>query len=181
VFISLLVLVAVLSTVNATIITGGRSNFALGRDYVPIFGFLGKRRPGSEVPTAALILQGAITIGLILLVPIAFPDSGLEAMVAYTAPVFWFFFLLAGWSVVVMRRRDPQRERPFRAPIYPLAPFLFCGVCLYMLYSAIVYAGAGSLIGVAVVLAGVPFLRVTCASETSTKVVRERSSIHNIR
>jgi APA family basic amino acid/polyamine antiporter len=130
VFISLLVLVAVLSTVNATIITGGRSNFALGRDYVPIFGFLGKRRPGSEVPTAALILQGAITIGLILLVPIAFPDSGLEAMVAYTAPVFWFFFLLAGWSVVMMRRRDPQRERPFRAPIYPLAPFLFCGVCL---------------------------------------------------
>jgi phosphomevalonate kinase len=52
---------------------------------------------------------------------------------------------------------------------------------VYMLYSAIVYAGAGSLIGVAVVLAGVPFLRVTCASETSTKVVRERSSIHNIR
>ena len=156
--ISVLVVIAVLSTVNASIITGGRSNFALGRDYPRVFGFLGKWNAGRQVPARALILQGLITLGLILLAPLVFEEGGLEAMVAYTAPVFWFFFFLAGMSVLVLRCWDPGRERPFRVPFYPLTPFVFCGTCLYMLYSSVAYAGAGSLVGVAVVIAGVPFL-----------------------
>lgn len=158
VFISVLVVIAVLSTVNASIITGGRSNFALGRDYPRVFGFLGKWNGSKDGPVAALLLQGGITLGLILLAPLVFEEGGLQAMVAYTAPVFWFFFFLAGMSVLVLRWWDPRRERPFRVPLYPLTPFIFCGACLYMLYSAVAYAGAGSLVGVAVVLAGVPFL-----------------------
>lgn len=161
VVISVLVVIAVLSTVNATIITGGRSNYAMGRDFPRVFGFMGTWNGRANVPAAGLILQGAITLGLILLAPLVFEEGGLQAMVAYTAPVFWFFFFLAGMSVLVLRWWDPQRDRPFRVPLYPLTPFIFCGVCLYMLYSAIAYAGAGSLVGLAVVLAGVPFLLAT--------------------
>jgi len=179
IFISVLVVVAVLSTVNATIITGGRSNYALGRDYPRVFGFLGKWRTGSNVPASALIVQGVITIGLIALAPLVFSEGGLEAMVAYTAPVFWFFFFLAGMSVLVLRWWDPRRDRPFRVPLYPLAPFLFCGSCLYMLYSAIAYAGAGSLVGVAVVLAGVPVLLATRQSGKSIQQTkREQTTNH---
>jgi basic amino acid/polyamine antiporter, APA family len=156
--ISLLVVVAVLSTVNATIITGGRSNFAMGRDYPRVFGFLGKWNRHRDVPVAGLVLQGVISLVLILCVPRVFQEDGLEAMVAYTAPVFWFFFFLAGMSVLVLRHWDPERERPYRVPLYPLSPFIFCGVCLYMLYSSVAYAGLGSWVGVAVMLAGVPFL-----------------------
>lgn len=161
VVISVLVVVAVLSTVNATIITGGRSNYAMGRDFPRVFGFMGKWNGGLNVPVAALILQGGITLALILLAPLVFEEGGLQAMVAYTAPVFWFFFFLAGMSVLVLRWWDPRRDRPFRVPLYPVTPFIFCGVCLYMLYSAIAYAGAGALVGLAVVLAGVPFLLAT--------------------
>jgi basic amino acid/polyamine antiporter, APA family len=156
--ISLLVVVAVLSTVNATIITGGRSNFAMGRDYPRVFGFLGKWNGQRDVPVAGLVLQGVISLVLILCVPRVFQEDGLEAMVAYTAPVFWFFFFLAGMCVLVLRHWDPERERPYRVPFYPLSPFIFCGVCLYMLYSSVAYAGLGSWVGVAVMLAGVPFL-----------------------
>ncbi len=159
-FISILVVVAVLSTVNATIITGARSNYALGRDYPRVFGFLGHWNARTDVPVAGLVVQALISLLLVLLAPIVFEEGGLEAMVAYTAPVFWFFFFLAGLSVLVLRRRDPERERPFRVPFYPFAPLVFCGVCLYMLYSAIAYAGAGSMVGVAVVVAGLPFLLV---------------------
>jgi basic amino acid/polyamine antiporter, APA family len=176
IFISALIVIAVLSTVNATIITGGRSNYALGRDFPRVFGFLGKWRTGSNVPAAALIVQGVITIGLIALAPLVFKEGGLEAMVAYTAPVFWFFFFLAGMSVLVLRWWDPRRERPFRVPFYPLTPFLFCGFCLYMLYSAIAYAGAGSLVGVAVVLAGVPVLMATRQSGSSSEQTRREQT-----
>ncbi len=163
VFISALVVVAVLSTVNATIITGARSNYALGRDFPRVFGFLRRWNTGSNVPTTALLLQAAITLALIVIAPLVFEEGGLEAMVAYTAPVFWFFFFLTGMSVLVLRWWDGDRDRPFRVPFHPLTPILFCGVCLYMLYSAIAYAGAGSLVGVAVVLAGVPVLAATRA------------------
>ena len=55
-----------------------------------------------------------------------------------------------------MRHREPERERPFRAPLYPLTPLLFCLTCAYLLYASLVYTGLGALVGVAVLLIGVP-------------------------
>ena len=43
-------------------------------------------------------------------------------MVAYTAPVFWLFLLLVGISYFVLRHREPERERPFRAPLLSVDP-----------------------------------------------------------
>jgi amino acid transporter len=77
-------------------------------------------------------------------------------MVEYTAPVFWFFLLLTGVSRFVLRRNDPQTVRPFRTPLYPLVPLLFCGICLYMLRSSLAYTGLGALVGVGVLAVGVP-------------------------
>jgi len=158
VLISVLVIVAVLSTCNATIITGARSNYAMGRDFPKLFGFMGIWNERRGVPAAGLLVQGGIALLLVVLAPLVFEEGGLEVMVAYTAPVFWFFFFLAGLSVIVLRRRDPAAERPFRVPLYPLTPLVFCAVCLYMLRSSVLYAGNGSLVGVAVVAAGLPIL-----------------------
>lgn len=168
-FISILVVVAVLSTVNATIITGGRSNYALGRDYPEVFGFMARWQSASSVPAPALLVQVIISLLLIALAPVVFEEGGVEAMVAYTAPVFWFFFFMVGLSVLILRTWDPGAERPYRVPLYPLTPFLFCLACLYMFFSAIAYAGLGSLIGVAVLLAGLPFLRVARGAATESR------------
>ena len=65
--------------------------------------------------------------------------GGFKAMVEFTAPVFWLFFLLAGVSLFVLRRREPERERPFRVPGYPVLPALFCATCAYMLWSSLSY------------------------------------------
>ena len=69
-------------------ITGARSNYALGRD-VPRFGFLGDWNQGHHTPRAAFLLQGFIALLLVGFGALA--RSGFEAMVAYTAPVFWLF------------------------------------------------------------------------------------------
>ena len=144
-----------LSTINATIFTGARVYHALGRD-LPLLRNLGVWSERGDAPINAILAQGAITCALILLG--AFTPDGFKAMVEYTAPVFWFFLLLVGLSLFVLRRRDPNRERPFMVPLYPLLPALFCLTCVYLLYSSLAYTGFGALVGVAVLAAGLPLL-----------------------
>ena len=101
-------------------------------------------------------MQGAIALALVFAG--SFAREGFTAMVEYTAPVFWLFFFLAGLSLIVLRSREPEVERPFSVPLYPLTPVLFCIACLYMLQASLAYTGAGALAGVSVLLAGVPVL-----------------------
>jgi amino acid transporter len=84
----------------------------------------------------------------------AFARKGFVAMVEYTAPVFWCFFLMAGLSLFVLRIKDPDVPRPFRVPLYPFTPLFFCMTCVYMLQSSVLYVGAGAFVGLAVLAAG---------------------------
>ncbi len=154
-FISLLIVFAALTTINGSMITGARTNFALGRDF-SLLRFLGKWQSKSATPVNALLVQGAIALVLVGFGVLA--RSGFVMMVEYTAPVFWFFFLLVGISLMVLRIREPGVPRPFRVPLYPVTPLLFCAFCLYMLRSSLVYTGTGALIGAGVLLAGIPVL-----------------------
>ena len=154
-FVSLLVAISALTSANATVITGARTNYALGRDF-RLFDFLGRWHSGANTPTNALLVQGAIA--LLLVFAGSFAREGFVTMVEYTAPVFWLFFFLVGLSLIVLRVREPEVERSFRVPLYPITPLLFCMACAYMLQSSLAYTGAGALAGVLVLLAGVPVL-----------------------
>jgi amino acid transporter len=151
VLISFLVGVAALTSGNATIFTGARSNYALGRDF-PVFAFMGKWKNKSEGPVNAFVIQGVIAMVLISLG--LFSRSGFETMIDYTAPVFWFFLLIVGLSLFVLRRKEPGKDRPFKVPLYPFLPLVFCISSCYLLYSSIVYTGWGAFVGISVLLAG---------------------------
>ena len=85
--------------------------------------------------------------------------QGFAAMVEYTAPVFWFFLLLTGLALFIMRRRGLPAGA-FRVPLYPLTPVLFCGGSLFMLHASLVHTGAGALFGVAILVMGLPLWRL---------------------
>jgi amino acid transporter len=85
-------------------------------------------------------------------------------MIEYTAPVFWFFFLLTGIALFVLRWREPDAQRPFRVPLYPLTPIVFCATSAYLLYSSVRYAGVGSVLGVAVLAVGAVLLLLSRSS-----------------
>ena len=154
---SITVCCAALSTLNATIFTGGRTYYALGRD-LPALRRLGIWDGRGENPSNGIIVQTAIALALVAFG--AATRDGFQAMVDYTAPVFWFFMMLVGISVFVLRRRDPAQPRPFRVPLYPVTPLLFCLTCAYLLYSSLAYTGLGALVGIAVLAAGVPLLLI---------------------
>jgi amino acid transporter len=153
--ISIMIAVSALTSINATVIVGARSNYALACDW-PVLGFFGRWNARTGSPTRALLLQGAVALALVAFG--GFMRQGFETMVDYTAPVFWLFFLLTGISLFVLRRRDPQRARPFRVPLYPFLPLAFCASSAWLLYSSLAYTRLGALVGVAVLAAGVPLL-----------------------
>src|ERR1041385_6054334 len=157
IFISALVAVAALGSTNATIFTGARTNYALGRDF-SIFSFLGRWHDKANTPANALLVQAVIVLLLITLG--TWTRRGFETMVDYTAPVFWFFFLLTGLSLFVLRTQNPTAQRPFAVPLYPLTPLLFCAFCIFMLHSSLAYTGVGALVGVGALLIGAPVLLV---------------------
>ena len=161
VLVSVIVMISTLTSINATIFTGARSAYAVGRDFVP-FRLLGRWHAGRQAPVNALIVQGIIAL---LLVGVGtLTRREFETMVEYTAPVFWTFILLAGIALFVLRRREPARPRPFRVPFYPLTPLVFCATCAYLLYSSLAYTGFGALLGVAVVAVGAGVLLVSSRS-----------------
>ena len=152
---SAIVCVTAASTLNGTIFTGARSYFALGRD-VSVFHRLGIWEERGQNPANGLIVQGIIAVVLILFGSTT--RDGFEAMVAYTAPVFWLFMFLVAISIIVFRVREPGRELPFRVPVYPLPPLILAAACAWMFYSALAYAGWGSIMGVVVLVIGLPLI-----------------------
>jgi APA family basic amino acid/polyamine antiporter len=151
VLMSLIVGVSAITSANATILTGARTNYALGRDWA-LFRFLGQWDGTKSVPTNAMLVQALIALALVALGTVT--RRGFETMVDYTAPVFWLFFFLTGMSLFVFRRWEAGSTRPFAVPFYPFTPLIFCGMCVYMLYSSLAYTGKGALVGVGVLAVG---------------------------
>ncbi len=160
--ISLMIAVAAVTSINATMIVGARSNYAVGRDW-PVLERLGVWDPLRGTPPNAMRIQ--CIVALLLVAIGAWTGSGFKAMVEFTAPVFWLFFLLSGCSLFVLRVREPATVRPFKVPLFPLLPLLFCGMCAYMLWASLSYVYSQSLggwnaawIGVAVLAIGMVLL-----------------------
>jgi amino acid transporter len=150
--ISVIVVVASLTTLNATIFTGARSAYAMARD-AGLPGSVGNWDVRAQGPVNAHLVQAALALALIGAG--AATRQGFTTMVEYTAPVFWFFLLLVGIALFVLRRRGLP-PASFRVPLYPLTPLIFCASAAYMLHASLVYTGAGALFGVAVLALGLP-------------------------
>jgi len=183
----LLVMISALGAVNGLIFTSSRIYAALGSDH-SIFARLGQWHPAWGSPIWSLVTQAAITVTMILAVGSTVGQeilralfirlhlgevswqgqSGFDSLLKCSAPVFWFFFLLSGISLFVLRYKDRAKERPFSVPLFPIIPLIFCATCGYMLYSGIQYADKLGLVGGGLLLAGVPLWLIS----------RKRRSIH---
>jgi APA family basic amino acid/polyamine antiporter len=167
--IGVLVAVASLTSMNSTMLAGARSNYAVARDW-PVFGFMSGWQGQRSTPAMGFVVQAAIALALIAFG--AIEKNGFSVMVEFTAPVFWFFFMLSGIALFILRRKDPAAVRPFKVPLYPLLPLLFVLSCAYVLYSSIMYAQSqhATFVALTVMASGIVVLAVI--------VMRRRSAPH---
>jgi amino acid transporter len=165
----LFVAVAALTSINATMIVGARTNYAIGDDWDGLR-FMGRWESKRGSPTLALLVQSAICLALVGFG--AFQADGFDAMVEFTAPVFWLFLFLIGIAVFILRAKDRGVKRDFSIPLYPITPLLFCASCAYLSYSSFAYAHSkGAVyISIYVMLLGIValiFLRAKSARQLS--------------
>jgi amino acid transporter len=135
--VGVLVAVSSLTSMNSTMIAGARTNYSVAHDWSAL-GFMGQWQGQRSTPAMGFMVQAGIALALIVFG--ALEKDGFAAMVEFTAPVFWLFFMLSGVALFILRRRDPAAPRPFRVPLYPVLPLAFVLSCAYVLYSSIVHA-----------------------------------------
>ena len=149
--ISVLICISALGAANGLIFTGARISYAMGAEHT-VFRRLGRWHPRFGTPVGALVAQSALSLTIVLVAG-SFIDT-----ILYSSPVVWIFFLATGFSVFVLRRKEPDTSRPYKVIGYPVTAAIFCACCAFMIYSSISYALAfkprGLLILSGVVMAG---------------------------
>lgn len=148
---ALAIAMATLTSINATIIVGARTTYAAAADW-PRLARLGHWNGERGIPVAGIVSQGLM--GLVLVAFGTWTRDGFAAMVDYSSPVFWLFLALSGFAVILLRWRRPDLPRPFRVPLYPVLPLVFCAACLFVLWSSLAYVRLGAMAGVAMLALG---------------------------
>jgi len=121
--VAIFVLVSVVGTLNATILVGPRIIYAMALDGL-FFRDADRIHEGFSTPSAAIAVQAAVSIALVVFLesfPKALDFTVFGIILATSADVLALFFL---------RRRQPDRERPYRAWGYPWLPALYLAVNL---------------------------------------------------
>jgi ethanolamine permease len=139
-------LVGLIASFHGILIAASRSILALGQArFLPRV--LGEVHPTRGTPIAALIAN--FVVGLV-----ALATGQTDQIIVLSVLGALTLYILAAASLIALRRREPDLERPYRAPLYPAAPIVAIGLALVCMgamakghpYLALIYAGilAGS-------------------------------------
>jgi basic amino acid/polyamine antiporter, APA family len=112
------ILCSVLGALNGNVLSKPRVSYALACDGLT-FSFLGRAHPRFATPVAAILIQAAVALVLVLLL------RDFDRLTTYFVVVEWTALLFAVAAVLVLRRTRPDAPRPFHTPGYPWVPLIF--------------------------------------------------------
>ena len=155
-----LIAVGLVSMIGAMVMTGPRVYEALGEDYRALR-WLRRPSPGAP-PTAATLLQSLLAGGLLVV-------SGFDTLMTFAGFTLSVVSGLTVAGVFVLRRREPELARPYRAFGHPWTTTAFLALMAWMIAFALyarptaTLAGVGTIAGGLLLYAGVRRSRVTPA------------------
>ena len=156
-------MISMLATLNGTVMSGGRVPFAVARDGY-LFKALGEVHPKFHTPALALVIQGLVSV-ILIVVGGAFKELFSLAIFAE-----WLFYVVAASTIFLFRRREPDAPRPYRTAGYPLVPALFIGTATVLLCYTFFSNLRDSIAGLIVIALGVPVYLWFAAQKRRVKV-----------
>ncbi len=147
-FIAIGIAISALGFLSQGMLTAPRVYFAMAEDGL-FFRRVAEVSASARVPVVAIILQGVAAAVIAL-------SGTFGQILSYVVSVDFIFFGLTGAALFVFRNRDPNQQVAFKAPLHPFTTGLFVAACALTVVATVWNNPANSLIGYAILLAGVP-------------------------
>lgn len=159
---SAVIMCSTFGAINSNLLNAPRISFAMGRDDV-FFRQLGRVHSNYRTPAVAIVVQAAMSAGLVvasgLLVALVdgFKQKSifdlLTNFVIFAASIFYMLSVLA---VILLRRKHPDWDRPYKTWGYPVTPVLYLAFYVWFLFE--VYRGQPfeANAGIGLILLGLP-------------------------
>ena len=146
---SLLIGLALLSSLSAFIILGPRIYFAMAQDRL-FFPFASKVHPRYGVPGRSIVIQGVIAIMMVLI-------GSIEQLVIYVIFALNIFPWLAIAGLFIARKRHIGDESAVKVWGYPYIPIFFLSSSLILMVIAYFNRPVESTAAILTVILGIPF------------------------
>jgi APA family basic amino acid/polyamine antiporter len=147
-FISATIMISIFGCLSASILYGPRVFFAMAQDRC-FFKSMRYVHPRYRVPTKAIVWQGIWSSLLCL-------SGSYQDLFEYVVFALVIFWAATGLAVIILRFKQPQISRPYRAWGYPILPILFVLINLGVFLNTIWAQPFQSLIGLIILIAGIP-------------------------
>jgi APA family basic amino acid/polyamine antiporter len=147
-FIAVGIAISALGFLSQGMLTAPRVYFAMAEDGL-FFRSVARVNATTRVPVLAIVLQGVAAAVIAI-------SGTFGQILSYVVSVDFIFFGLTGAALFVFRHRDPKQRVAFKAPLHPLTSGLFVAACAVTVMATVWNNPVNSLIGYAILLAGVP-------------------------
>ncbi len=148
VLVSATIAVSTFGTLNGSMMTAPRIFYALAEDGLFPHA-IARVDPVTRSPTGAVVL--ATVLGVVFISIRTFTELAEQFVIG-----IWPFYALAVAAVFVLRRRQPDLERPYRVRGYPWVPGLFLLASLFLLGNYLVTQPGAFAVDIGLIAVGIP-------------------------
>lgn len=147
--VSLAAMISIFAALNGSILSGARVPYAAARQGY-FFAFAARVHPVHRTPGGSILL---LNLWAALLVLSGRYDD-LFNLVIFAS---WILYGMTAASVIVLRHKRPEMDRPYRTVGYPLVPLLFVGAAAILLVTTAIDRPRESFMGLGLIVLGLPF------------------------
>lgn len=143
-----IILVSTLGGVHVNILTSPRIYYAMARENL-FFRSLAEIHPKHGTPAISLVVSGIWSSLLVF-------SGTFYQLITYVVFASWIFYAMSCTGVIILRRKQPDLERPYRTWGYPVVPVVFVLFSGFLVVNTIVSDLRSALIGAGLILTGLP-------------------------
>jgi len=146
--VTIIILISLIGANNGFILTSARINYAMARDnrFFKQAAFI---HPKFQSPANALIIQCIWACILTF-------SGTFNQLITYIIFASWIFYGMSAGAVIILRKKKPDLDRPYKTPFYPWIPIIFILFAIFLTVNTILEAPRDAAIGTGIILAGLP-------------------------